>query len=162
MAQKLTKSYEYGMADGDKKTIKARHLDAETLVPTNDIAVWRDEVPSDKVRWWGHGTESDMPGGTAHIHADLVDDEGNELVGNLLVVIADSDGRALGERTIGDLGTLREAADESRTERPEMPAMAKHANPDRYMELRIELDEQEDVTTLDPDASELRVFYTEP
>jgi hypothetical protein len=159
MSQTLT-HYSDLANQGSKKPVKASHLDGENLRADNDITVYRAQVPSDKTYWWGLGGQNRMSGNTAHIYADLIDGAGNQVEGDVIVAITDSDERVLAEREIGDVDTLAAAANDARTERPTMPALAPYATSDRYVEVRINADSGSDGNTLDPAASSMRLWYT--
>lgn len=147
--------------DADKKAIKAAHLDGATLRAGDDVTIYRQKRPDDKTQWFGHGGQNRQSGNTAHKYADLIDGAGNEIEGDLIAAITDSDGRVLVERTVGDLDVLRDAANDPRTERPVMPALAPFLKQGRYMELRINADPGSDGVTLDPSASSQRVWYSQ-
>lgn len=152
---------------GDKQSIKAEHLEAATLRSGDDITVYREKRPDDKLQWFGHGDDDRMNGSTAFKYADLVASgngsgtAGDQIEGELIAAITDSDGRVLAERTIGDLDTLADAAQDNRTERPPMPALAPYLTQGRYMELRINADQASDGVELDPTNSSQRVWYSQ-
>lgn len=146
---------------GDRRTIRAGQLSDEVLRAGNDITVFREKVPSDKQFWWGHGGESRTSGNTVHTKGDVVRAaDGASIDGEVVLAITDSDGDPLAKRTYADLESLREAINESRSERPMMAAMGPAAGSDRYIELRINADAANDSDTVDSAASTLKLFYT--
>lgn len=164
MAETLQPSKQLAGAGDSGTAIKAVHLDdSVTLRAGEKSVVYEEQVPADKVRWLGHGHE-DLPTGVAHMYADLVDSAGADVEGDVFARITDSSGDdVLGQRRIGDLGTLRDAATEDRTERPNMPALGPYANPHRQIQLVVALDEgaASDGDTIDTGASSCRFWYTE-
>ena len=160
MVKKLTVKRELSGA-GDRKTIRASALNGESLRAGNDITVWRKQVPSDKVFWFGHGGNSRTSGNTVHVKGDIVNvASGASIDGELVLAVTDSDGVPLAKRTFSDLESLREAIPEDRSNRPMMPAMGPVAGSDRYVEVRINADSTSDGDEIDPDASELKLFHT--
>lgn len=153
--------------DGNQKPVKASHLDQTTVRAGDDVTLYRQRVPDDKEQWFGHGGQDRRSGNTAHKYADLVASgngaltAGDALEGDIIVAITDSDGRILHERQVGDVDTLADAATESRTERPTMPAMAPTAPTGRYLEVIFNADPAADGAEVDPGDSSQRLWYTE-
>lgn len=164
MSESLSPSPNLAGAGDGGTPIKASHLNGDnTLRAGQKTVVFDEPVPADKVRWFGHGHD-ELPTGVAHKYADLVDSAGNDIEGDVFVRVTDSSGNdVLANRRVGDVGTLSDALDEPRTERPAMPALAKYANPHRRMQVVIALDENAtaDGNTVDPSASSMRLWYTE-
>lgn len=159
MVKSLTPDSElYGA--GDAKTIRAADLDGEDLRAENEITIYKHQVASDKVEWWGHSGPNQLVHNTKHLKGDLINAAGTQIDGDLIVAITDSDGNKLADTTIDDVEGLREADAESRSDRPTMEAMAPFANSDRFMEVRLEADAGSDGDTLDPAASSLKLHYT--
>jgi len=167
MSVKLSKNAQLAQSESDKQAIKAEHLDQTTVRANDDVTVYRERRPDDKVQWFGHGGENRMSGNVAHKFADLVASgneagtAGDQIQGDLLVAITDSDGRILAERTVGDLQTLADAAADSRTERPLMPALAPYLKMGRYMEVIVNADQSSDGVEIDPANSNMRLWYSE-
>lgn len=162
MSRQLSHNARYAEV-GVKRTIKADQLnDGATMNAGNEVTVWSKQVPADKYYAWGAGTNNRVQGREAHIHADFVDDADNDIEGDLVAVITDSEQRrVVAEYELGDLGTLADAADDDRTERPLMPVLAPLAREDRHLELRINADSDSDGVDLDRDASDVRLYYTD-
>jgi hypothetical protein len=164
MSTSLTPSVSLAGSGGGPKAIKASHLDdSVTLRGGEKSVVFDEQVPADKAAWFGHGHE-DLPTGVARKYADLIDAAGNAVEGDIFVRVMDSSGdEVLGQRRVGDVGTLADAADEQRTERPAQPAMGPHANPHRRLQVVVSLDEgaASDGSTVDTGASSMRLWRTE-
>lgn len=147
---------------GDAKTIRAADLDNEQLRAGNEIVVHRHQVASDKVEWWGHSGPNQLVHNTKHQKGDLIADDADAtpIEGDVIVAITDSDGNKLADTTVDDVEGLREAAAESRSDRPTMEAMGPFAKPDRFMEVRVEADAASDGLSVDPAASDLKLHFT--
>lgn len=167
MPGKLQADQRLANVDANKKPVKATHLSGETLRADDDVTVYREKRPDDKTQFWGHGGENREVGSTAHKYADLVASgngtgtAGDQVEADVIVAITDSDGRILAERQVGDVATLADAANDPRTERPMMPALAPYAEQGRYMEVIINADSASDGVELDPSASSARLWYSE-
>lgn len=156
-----------GSGDGGN-AIKPGHLDGSVaLTEDQDVVVYDEQVPADKIRWAGHGHEA-LPTGVAHKYADLVasgsgtGSQGDPVEADLYVRITDSAGNdELASRTMGDADTLRDAESEQRTERPAQPAMAPYARPHRRIQIVANADAPSDGVQIDTDASSCRFWYTE-
>lgn len=167
MSSTLTFNRDLAETDADKKAIKAAHLSTETLRDGDDVTVYREKRPDDKLQWFGHGGKDKRSGNVAHKYAELVASgggtgtAGDAIEGELIAAVTDSDGRVLAERTVGDLDTLAAAASDARTERPTMAALAPYLTQGRYMELRINADAASDGVELDTANSSQRVWYSQ-
>jgi len=167
MADKLQHSRELAQYDVDKKPVKASAMEQTTLRAGDDVTVLREKRPDDKTQFWGHGGKTRDYGNLAHKFADLVASgngtgtEGDQIEGDIIVAITDSDGRILAERQVGDIDTLAAAANDSRTERPLMPSYAPYLKQGRYREVIINADSASDGVELDPSASSARLWYSE-
>jgi hypothetical protein len=163
----LQKHDALAQVDADKKAVKGSHLSQTELRAGDDVTLYREKRPDDKIQFWGHGDDSRMTGNSAHKYASVVASgngagtAGDQVQGDLIVAITDSDGRIKAERTIGDLQELADAADDPRTERPLMEALAPFAEQGRYMEVIVNADEESDGVEVDPSASNARVWYSE-
>jgi len=169
MAQKLAQYPDLQQADADKDSVKASEMMQKELRANDDVTVYRERRPDDRVQWWGHGDENRNSGNSAHKYADLVATgngsgdaaAGDQIEGDVIIAITDSDHRILAERKVGDVDDLADAADDRRTERPMMPAYAPYLEQGRYREVIINADEESDGDELDPDASSARLYYSE-
>lgn len=167
MSQNLTKNSTLAAADADKKSIKGGQLNQATVREGDDVTLYRERRPDDKTQWFGHGGENRMSGNTAHKYADLVASgdgsgtEGDQLQGDIIVAITDSDGRILAERQFGDSQELADAADDARTERPTQPAVGPVLGQGRYAEVIFNADAESDGAEVDPANSTARVWYSE-
>lgn len=167
MPQTLRKNADLANTDANKKSIKAAHLEQKTVREGDDVTLFRRKRPEDKTQWFGHGGENRMSGNTAHKYADLVASgngsatAGDQLQGDVIIAITDSDGRILAERTLGDSQELADAASDSRTERPTQPAVAPYLTEGRYMEVIFNADADSDGAELDPANSAARIWYSE-
>lgn len=167
MAETLTKNRRLAVTDANQKAIKASHREQTTVREGDDVTLYRQRRPDDKVQWFGHGTEARDSGNSAHKFADLVASgggagtAGDALEGEVIVAITDSDGRILAERQLGDAQTLADAADDARTERPMMPALAPFLTQGRYMEVLFNADAASDGVEVDPANSSARIWYSE-
>lgn len=151
---------------GDKQIINAGDLDQETLKAGTEVTVWSQQVPGDKVAWWGHGVEQ-RDYAKAFTFLDLVASgngtgtAGDAIEGNLVAVYTDSQQeRVLAETTVDALGELADAKDDKRTDRPIFEAHGPHAKSDRYLELRVVAASGSDGVEVDPSASSGRTYYT--
>jgi hypothetical protein len=167
MAETLQFSRQLAALDANKKPIKATHLDQTEVRAGDDVTVYREKKPDDKFWYWGHGGQNRQSGNTAHKYADIVcsgngsGTSGDPVEGDVYVAITDSDGRVLAERHVGDISTLADAADDARTERPVMPALAPYLTQGRYIEVLINADADSDGMEIDPSASSARLWYSE-
>lgn len=148
---------------GNARTVRGSHLnDGATMNAGNGVTVYSKSVPSDKIYAWGAGSDNRQVGRDAFVYADLVDTDGNDIKGDLEYVITDSEQRDVHARgELGDLETLADAREDQRTERPQMPVTAPIARRDQHIELRVVADTDSDGVTLDRDASEVRLYYTD-
>ena len=158
---------------GDPKPLNADDLDNVTVKAGSEVTIYSKQVNNDKVLFWGHGGKDRRSADTKFRFADLVATgngqgaDGDSITGDLIAAITDSDqNRVLRSVTLGDLGELADAADDDRTERPVMFALAPYAKPGRYIELRVrakpssdgyELDNTENAGT----DSTFRAWYSE-
>jgi hypothetical protein len=166
MAQ-LQQHQALAQVDANPKAVKGSHLEQTTLRAGDDVTVYREKRPDDKIQFWGHGDSNRMNGNSVHKYAELVASgggagtAGDAIQGDLIVAITDSDGRIKAERNIGDLQELADAAADARTERPLMEALAPYAEQGRYMEVIVNADAASDGVEVDPSASNARVWYSE-
>jgi len=156
---------------GNRQTVRSGDLnDGETLRAGNRITVFRTEVASDKVAWWGHGGRPGQPGRTSYTKGDLVASgngtgtDGDNIEAEVHVAFTDSDGDPIARRVYADADSLREAIAEARTDRPAMPAMATEngnvAADGRFLEIQLQAKPASDGVELDPADSTLKMFYT--
>jgi hypothetical protein len=139
-----------------------------TLRAGDDVTVFREKVPDDKVAFTGHGGRNKLVGQVAYLFAEVVASgngagtAGDPIEGELIECITDSDGRIVDgdERTIGDLQNLAEAANDNRTERPLHPIGDPGAEPGRYVEYRIVPEKSVDGYEINPDASSGKLYQT--
>lgn len=168
MSARLTPSEKLARTDGSKRAIKATHLAGdETLRQGQKIVVYDEQVPSDKVRWFGYGMEN-MPMGVARMYADLVASgdgsgaAGDAIEADLRLRLTDSTGdEIIASRELGDAGTLADAADDERTERPKLPALGPGGQGDRRLQVVVNADAASDGVQIDPSASSARFWYTQ-
>ncbi|SEF56402.1 hypothetical protein [Halobellus limi] len=154
---------------GSPRAIKSSHLDGdEALRAGQHIVVWERQVPADKTNWFGHGGE-DSPLDLKRMYADLEASgagsgtDGDPIEGDVMVRITDSSGDEVkAQKELGDLGTLRDAASDERTERPAMPAMGPYAYPHRKLQLVVVADSASDGNQIDTADSSCRFWYSEP
>lgn len=147
---------------------RVRDWDAATLRADDDVTVFREKIPDDKVAFAGHGGRNKLVGQVAYLYAELLASgngagaAGDPIEGELIECITDSDGRIVdnNERTVGDLENLAEAANDARTERPLHSIGTPGAKPGRYIEYRIVPDESVDGYELDPGASSGKLYQT--
>lgn len=167
MPATLIKNERLAEKDANKKSIKGANLSQTTVREGDDVTLYRERRPDDKIQWFGHGGEDRTSGNTAHKYADLVASgngsgtAGDQLQGDIIVAITDSDGRILAERQLGDSQTLADAAADARTERPTQPAVAPYLEMGRYKEVIFNADAASDGVELDPSASSARIWYSE-
>lgn len=153
---------------GTKKSIKDSDMTGATLNAGNQVTVWSEQVPADKLYAHGYGSDSRNNGRTSYIYADLVasgagtGSAGDSIGGDLELVVTDSQQKdVLARYSLGDIQSLRDAASESRTDRPTHPALAPLAQEDRHLEIRVTADAGSDGVVVDPSASDARLFYTD-
>lgn len=153
---------------GERKSVKASHMESSTLNAGNGITVFSTSVPADKEYYWGFGGLDRQSGRTANIYADLVASgngtgtAGDAIQGDLEAVITDSEGRDVkGRYNIMDLETLADFAGSSPTERPLLEVLGPGAREDLHIELQIVADSASDGVEVDPGASSARLYYTE-
>lgn len=147
---------------------RVRDWQQATLRAGDDVTVYREKMPDDKIAFPGHGGTNKMVGKVAYLYAELLASgngagtAGDPIEGELIECITDSDGRIVdnNERTVGDLENLAEAANDPRTERPNHPIAEPGAKPGRYIEYRVVPDESVDGYELDPDASSGKLYQT--
>jgi len=151
---------------GDKRTIFAEDLMAETVKAGNEVTVWEEEIANDKIAWFGHGDHR-REVAEAFAYADVVASgngagaAGDSIEGELILAIVDSEQRrVLRDVTLDNLGELADAESDERTERPVMEALKPYGKPGRYLELRIMSTSSTDGYEVDPTASAARLYYT--
>lgn len=168
MSGRLTPSQALAQTDGSKRAIKASHLNgSETLREGQKIVVYDEQVPSDKIRWFGYGMEG-MPMGVARMYAQLVASgdgdgtAGDAVDADLRLRLTDSTGdNIIASRELGDAGTLADAANDERTERPKLPALGPGGQGDRRLQIVVNADAASDGVQIDPSASSARFWYTQ-
>ena len=147
---------------GTKQSVKDSELESVSLREDNEITVFSEQVPADKLFAWGYGSDDRNQGRTSYIYADVQDNNGNDVEGDIMYVVTDSEQRdVLARYDLGDIQSLRDAASEARTDRPTNPVLGPAASEDRHIELRIEADAASDGATIDPSASDVRFFYSD-
>lgn len=164
----ISPSGQLAREDGNKRAVKASHLDGDAVLREGQKTVVFDkQISADKAAWWGYGHEG-LATGVEYMYADLFhadqDADGNPepVEADFIVRITDSSGnKTLAQREIGDSGTLADAAAQERTERPEMPAMGPYGKPHRRLQLVAVADAASDGLSIKTDVSECRFWYTE-
>lgn len=120
---------------------------------------------SSATNWYinGYGTES-RAGDGGFLYLDLVDSEGNDITGKLRTVVY-ADERAEDPKCYGptfDLGELRDAVNDSRTERPMLPVQQIGAKEDEWVALEVKADASEvDGNVVDESASDFNIPLSE-
>ncbi|MWG36950.1 hypothetical protein [Halomarina oriensis] len=161
MSQNMSYEPRLSRAGGKRPVTEADLLD-QTLVAGNERTIYAKQVPQDKVYAAGNGGMDRLQGNGAHIFASIVDDVGNPVKGDLIVAITDSEQRrVLASTTVDTLGELADATTQERTERPLFPVLGPYAKPGRHIEFRIRAEPGSDGVSIDPAASDVRLYYTE-
>lgn len=161
MARSLQPIPQYGV-QSDKKRVTEGDLTSATLRAGNEITIYADKVPADKVYHWGYGFNNKESGQTSYVYADIKDDSSSpvDIKGQLVLAITDSTQEdVLAKRYFESLGDLRAALNDKRTERPTMAEMQPAASQDRHLELRIVADAASDGKTVGPSNSDVKLNY---
>jgi hypothetical protein len=158
MARKLAPRAQFGTGS-DKKSLPASATQTADLVAGNEVTVYAEQVPADKVYHWGYGTP-DRDGMSSFVYADLQNGNGNAISGQLVLAVTDSTQEdVLAKRYFESLEDLRAAQSDERTERILMPEMQPAAGEDRHLELRVVADAGSDGDTYDPANSTINLNY---
>ena len=151
---------------GSKEPINAGDLDKATLQAGAEIVAWAAQVGNDQALFHGHGSHvRDVA--EAFVDLDLVASgngtgaAGDKIDGDVILAITDSDQRrVLASTTFDSLKQLRDAAAESRSDRPVEQALAPYAKPGRHLEVRVRATSGSDGVEIDPGASSGQLYYT--
>jgi hypothetical protein len=142
MSRKLAYRTEFGL-DADKKIITAEDLDTVTLLQNNDVTIYSEQVPADKVYFWGYGPKSGELA-EAYVEGSLVatgsgtGDDDDAIDAEVIVAITDSTQEdVLARRTVTDTGDLSDMASESRSDRLVFSETAPKAGEDKFLEIRL-------------------------
>ncbi len=159
MARNLRPMPYYG-STASKKPITIGSFQSATLVAGNEITVYADEVPADKLYTWGYGSTSRDAAETSFIYADFRAGGGgsgsadDELTGEVVLAVTDStQDDVLARRSIGSIEDLRESQGESLSEKLMLPEHRPPAGQDRHLEIRIKADGNSDGKEFDPTAA---------
>jgi hypothetical protein len=153
---------------GSKEPIAAGDLEKTTIPAGRETTVWAKQVGQDQLLWHGNGPEQ-REFATAFIGLDLVatgngngdGTDGDAIQGDVILAITDSDQRrVLASVTLDTLAQLRDALDESRTDRIVEAALGPYAKPGRHLEVRIDGNASSDGYELDPVDSTGNLYYT--
>jgi hypothetical protein len=137
--------------------------DGATMNAGNEVTIYSNQVPADKVYAWGAGSRDRNKGVNALIKADLTNKNSQaNIEGDLIAAITDSEQRDVHARvTVATLDELREAKDDARTERPIFPIKVPVARKSLYLELRVDADSGSDGDELDASDSTMQLWYTD-
>jgi hypothetical protein len=147
---------------GNKIGVKAGDIDGtETLRQGQEIVVYEHQIGADKIGYWGHGAEQ-APTGVGRIYADLVNQASQaNISGDLVLRVTDSTGKTvLRTYELGDIGSLRDAASEDRTDRPALPNLGPPAGPHRKLQLAVRADSGSDGEQIDTGNSSMVLYRT--
>jgi len=143
-------------------------MEQATLNEGNEVTVWSEQVPADKVYAHGFGSGSRNNGRTAYVYAALVASgngtgtDGDPIEGDLVLAITDSEQRdVLARYEFSDLESLADAEADARTDRPLEPVLEPLASEDRHLEVRVIADVASDGVEVDPTDSSARLYYTD-
>lgn len=156
-------------AAGNKRAIKASHLDKKQVVAGTEVTVWSQQVAQDEILLHGHGTHV-REYAEAFVGLDVVATgngsgdaaAGDEINGDVILAITNSDQtRVLADVEFDTLDQLRDSLDEARTDRIVEELMTPYAKPGRHLEIRIRADSASDGDEIDPDASSGQLYRTQ-
>lgn len=161
MARSLRPNAQFGTRS-DKKRVQAGDTTSTTLRAGNEITIYSEKVPADKVYHWGYGFSDRDAGETSFVYADLKDNSSTpvNLEGQLVLAVTDSTQEdVLAKRYFQSLEDLRAAEADNRTERILMSEMQPAASEDRHLELRVVADSASDGLTYSPSNSTVKLNY---
>jgi len=159
MSRTLTPDTRSGHNSGKRK-VSADDLDEPTLVAGNEIVVYENQVPADKRYHWGYGFANREAGETSFVYADFQNSNDNAIDGELVLALTDSTGEdVLAKRYFQDLGDLRDAVNDDRTERIMMSEMQPAAREDRILQLRLVADSSSDGDDVSASNSDIKLSY---
>lgn len=165
MARDLYPDAEFG-ARASKKRVTAGDLNQQTLQAGNEITIYADKVPADKLYHWGYGFRDRQASETSFVFADLVasgngtGNAGDNISGQLVLAVTDSTQEdVLAREYFDSLEDLRESETAALSERLMMPERQPAASEDRHLELRVVADGSSDGVEVDPSASTAQINY---
>lgn len=151
---------------GKKNPVKVADLDdTSSLREGHPIQIFSDKAARETALAWGHGIEDRRHGSTTYVYADLQQDDGSgaaePMEGELVLEVRDTENReVIADEVLGDLEDLRDAANDTRTERPVLALRDEWAGPDKYLSLSVDAAPASDGKTIMASASNVRLVYS--
>lgn len=146
MSRDLVPNYQFGEALSALRIDEDEINTGKVLQQGEEVTIWSDRVPADKIYVWGIGPRSREASNTNFVFADFqASGSGTGTSGNTItdcdVVIAVTDSTqedTLAKTTLNpDAGDLSDAQADNRTERPVLPEQSPGATEDKHLELRL-------------------------
>ena len=144
MSRALRPNYQFGTA-AKPASISPGEFLAKTLTEGEEITIWHDVVPADKLYVWGVGPNNRQAGSANFSFAEfLASGNGSGADGDVIrdadVVLAITDSTredTLAKTTLGRAGDLADAQAENPSDRPILPEHGPAASEDRHLEIRL-------------------------
>jgi len=144
MSRALRPNYQYGVNVKPSSVSPGEFL-SKTLTEGEEITIWFDKVPADKVYTWGVGPNDRQAGNANFTFAEfLASGAGAGTDGDVIrdadVVLAITDSTredTLAKTTLGRAGDLADAQADNPSDRPILAEHAPAATEDRHLEIRL-------------------------
>jgi len=144
MSRDLLPNYQYANR-ASSRSVSPGDLQNKTLVQGEELTVWSDKVPADKLYTWGLGPNDRQAGSANFTFAEfLASGVGSGADGDVIrdadVVLAITDStqeNTLAKTTLGRAGDLADAKAENPSDRPILPEHGPASSEDRHLEIRL-------------------------
>jgi len=144
MARDLLPAYQYGRRVSPR-SVSAGDFQNKTLVQDEELTIWSEKVPADKLYTWGLGPENrEAARANFTFFEFLASGTGSGTDGDVIrdadVVLAITDStqeNTLAKTTLGRAGDLADAKAENPSERPILSEHTPAASEDRHLEIRL-------------------------
>lgn len=144
MSMDLRPNYQYRHAVSPR-SVSPGDITPKTLVKGEELTIWSDVVPADKLYTWGLGPDNRDAGSANFTFAEfLASGTGAGTDGDVIrdadVVLAITDStqeNTLAKTTLGRAGDLADAKAENPSDRPILPELGPAATQDRHLEIRL-------------------------
>lgn len=144
MARDLLPNYQYGRRVSSR-SVSSGDFTEKTLVEGEEMTIWHDDVPADKLYVWGIGPNNRQAGNANFTFAEfLATGNGSGADGDVIrdadVIVAITDStreNTLAKTTLGRAGDLADAKADNPSDRPIFPEHGPAARQDRHLEIRL-------------------------
>lgn len=144
MSRDLLPNYQFG-ANASPSSVSPGEFLNKTLTKDEEMTIWHEKVPADKLYVWGVGPNNRQAGQANFTFAELLatgTGAGNDgdVIRDADIVLAVTDStreNTLAKTTLGNAGDLADAKAENPSDRPILPEHGPAASEDRHLEIRV-------------------------